>query len=86
VFKSQTILVGKNNAGKSTLIEALRLVAMAGKKSINSNFSPSLAMYNFPIDYKGIRIDTDKLKIDLRNAIYFGSIINLVGFSQPQGS
>ena len=71
VFKSQTILVGKNNAGKSTLIEALRLVAMAGKKSLNSNFSPALAMYNFPIDYKGIRIDTDKLKIDLRNAIYF---------------
>ena len=32
-FKSMTIIVGKNNAGKSTIIEALRLVAWAGKKS-----------------------------------------------------
>lgn len=71
VFKSQAILVGKNNAGKSTLIEALRLVSMSGKKATCSVFSLPLAMYGFPIDYKGIRLDTDKLKIDLRNAIYF---------------
>lgn len=69
-FKVQTIIVGKNNAGKSTMIEALRLIAFAGKKSLSSNFSQPLAMYDFPIDYKGIKIDTDKLKIDLRSAIY----------------
>lgn len=69
-FKFRTILVGKNNAGKSTLIEALRLVSMAGKKASCSVFSLPLAMYGFPIDYRGIRLDTDKLKIDLRNAIY----------------
>jgi AAA15 family ATPase/GTPase len=70
-FRKQTILVGKNNAGKSTLIEALRLISAAGKRSLNSHFSKPLGMYDLPIDYEGIKIDTDKLKIDLRNAIYF---------------
>ena len=53
------------------MIEALRLISAAGKRSLNSHFSKPLGMYDLPIDYEGIKIDTDKLKIDLRNAIYF---------------
>jgi len=37
-FKKQTVIVGKNNAGKSTIIEALRLVAFVSKKFSTAHF------------------------------------------------
>jgi len=69
-FKNTVIIVGKNNAGKSTLVEALRVIANAGKKS-------KTAIYSFPPQNMGIphqmgfSLDPRKLKIDLRSIVYF---------------
>lgn len=39
-FKDETIIVGKNNAGKSSIIEALRLTAFAAKRFKTAKFKP----------------------------------------------
>ncbi len=65
-FKNLTIIVGKNNAGKSTMVEALRLVSLALSRFRNVNYinppiwlelpqkakgiSPSLKSYGFNIE------------------------------------
>lgn len=70
-FKDISIIVGKNNAGKSTVIEALRLIALAGKKSKISNFShPPTEIKKLG---KGVKINIDCLKIDLRTVAYLYS-------------
>ena len=67
-FRDLNIVVGKNNAGKTTLIEALRLVSLVTRRyktapyknvpdwlkipRINSGISPSLAKIDF--SYKNI--------------------------------
>ena len=70
-FKELCILVGKNNAGKSTVIEALRLIAVAGKKSNKAVFDVAPVNMGFSAYDKGIKIDTIKLKIDLRSIVNF---------------
>lgn len=71
-FKDTTIIVGKNNAGKSTIIEALRLVAWAGKKSkINTAYNYAPQNFNFGFSKKGIKLNIDKLKINLIRCGYF---------------
>lgn len=70
VYKDLSIFVGKNNAGKSSMIEALRMVAYASQKSIQTTYKE--APYGLGVSgrEKGIRIDVDKLKIDLRGIVY----------------
>lgn len=70
-FRDMTIIVGKNNAGKSTIIEALRLVAAAQKKSKSTNYTDLPRFLGRPNTYKGFSLNTDKLKIDLRTVIHF---------------
>ena len=71
-FRAMSIIVGKNNAGKSTIIEALRLVAAAGKKSqITTTYKQPPKDFKLPLAHKGFYLDVSKLKIDLRNIIYF---------------
>lgn len=70
-FKDLCIIVGKNNAGKSTLIEALRLISAAGKKSAKVSFYTVPAGLGFSPFYKGVKLDPEKLKIDLRGVIHF---------------
>ena len=70
VYKDISIFVGKNNAGKSSMIEALRMVAYASQKSTQTTYKE--APYGLGVSgrEKGIRIDVDKLKIDLRGIVY----------------
>ena len=71
IFKELTIVVGENNAGKSCLIEALRLVSRAAQASKKRIYvSPPVEM-DLPAAYKGFIIDTQKLKIDLGVIIYY---------------
>jgi len=71
-FRAMSIIVGKNNAGKSTIIEALRLVAAAERKSQTTTAykQPPLNL-SLPLSNKGFYLDISKLKIDLRNIVYF---------------
>ena len=68
--KDLVILVGKNNAGKSSFIEALRMVAFASQKSIQTTYKEAPIGLGISIREKGIRIDIEKLKIDLRGIVY----------------
>ena len=65
-----TIAVGKNNAGKSTMIEGLRLIALAiksGKKHNYKDLPPIFQQRN----KKSKKLNLDSLKIDLRTVSHF---------------
>ena len=69
-FKDLTIIVGRNNAGKSTIIEALRMISSARNKACTTNYiNPpnSLAIQGI----SGFKINCDMLRIDLRTVVYF---------------
>ena len=70
-FRDLCIIVGKNNAGKSSLIEALRLISAAGKRAQNSVYIPVSPSLGFSAFTRGFSIDTGKLKISLSGAVYF---------------
>lgn len=70
-LRELTIIVGKNNAGKSSLIEALRMISIASKKCINANFSLPPATLSLPVSVKGFKLPVERLKIDLRGVVYY---------------
>lgn len=70
ILKELSVLVGKNNAGKSTITEALRMIAFAARKSTRTTYKEIPVLFGQGIGKKGIRIDAEALKIDLRSAIY----------------
>ena len=77
------IIVGKNNAGKSTIIEALRLIAAAGKKSKSAIYKESPKSLGIALNNEGFVIDPVKLRIDLRVIIHFydeNSIAKIIGY------
>lgn len=69
-LKDITVIVGNNNAGKSTLIEALRLVAYVVNKYKNTTYGDLPIEFSLPKVQKGFKIPTANLMIDLRSAIY----------------
>lgn len=64
-----TIIVGCNNAGKSTLIEAIRLVAEAGRKAGTSAFIAAPLGLSISAYEKGVKKDCEKLRIDLKGVV-----------------
>src|ERR1035437_88669 len=70
-FKDLSIIVGKNNSGKSTIVEALRLISAASKKSKKAIYTTPAPSLGLPLANKGFKIDVQKLKIDLRGIRYF---------------
>ncbi len=70
-FKQLTIIVGENNAGKSCLIESLRLVAKAAQSSRKRVYVSAPQEFDLPANIRGFYIDTQKLRIDLRIIIYY---------------
>jgi AAA15 family ATPase/GTPase len=53
-FKNLSIVVGKNNAGKSTLIEALRLVSLAVSRFGSVAYQTHPNWLDLPLIAKGI--------------------------------
>jgi hypothetical protein len=70
-FKKLSIILGENNAGKSCLIEALRLVSKAAQISRKRVYCPAPISFELPANIRGFKIDTRKLKIDLKIIIYY---------------
>jgi len=66
-----SIIVGKNNAGKSTLVEALRMISMASKKCIYTTYVTPPKSLKLPLIVKGFRLPIEKLKIDLKSIVNF---------------
>ena len=70
-FKEISIIVGENNAGKSCLVESLRLVSVAGQNASRKYYVSIPGRFGLPIILKGFSVDCEKLKIDLKSIVYF---------------
>lgn len=70
-FKDISVIVGKNNVGKSTLLESIRLVALAIRKSTHTTYINLPKGLGFTLREKGFRLDVTKLKINLKNIVYY---------------
>lgn len=68
-LKQLTIMVGKNNAGKSTLIEALRIVSVISNRIYNLNFKPAPQWVGDNSLY-GISPSIENLNISTQNIFY----------------
>ncbi len=69
-FKNISAIVGKNNAGKSSLIEALRIVAMSVRKCTHTTYKNLPKEFQCPLREQGFRLEVERLKIDLRGVVY----------------
>lgn len=69
-FRDTSILVGSNNAGKSTIIEALRIVSVVALKYKNSNYIVPPKELGEKANAKGIKLNLENLKIDFRSVVY----------------
>lgn len=68
-FRNVSIVVGNNNAGKSTLIEALRVVSFASQKIKRTNYVPAPRELELPLVVRGMNLNVEHLKIDLRTIV-----------------
>ncbi len=71
LFKKLSVIVGENNAGKSCLVESLRLISKAAQGSRRRIYISAPKEFDLPANIRGFIIDTQKLKIDLSIIIYY---------------
>lgn len=69
-FSRITVAVGRNNAGKTTLIEALRLVAIATSKFKKGVFSSAPEWTGLGLASKGFRLSLGKIEFSFDGIIY----------------
>lgn len=67
-FKSTVIIVGQNNAGKSTIIEALRLVSIVASRNLNFLNVPK--WLDLPSIYKGVKPSITGLDFPTKNIFH----------------
>lgn len=70
ILKGLSIVVGKNNAGKSTMIEALRLIAIVSQKYLTSHFKSPPEWTNLHLADKGIIPSLKGFEYSSDNAVY----------------
>ena len=73
-----TVIVGKNNAGKSTAIEAIRIISMATRKYKTANYISPPQSLSLEKQFRGFRLPVENFKIDLRSIVYFYGKTNAV--------
>lgn len=69
-FKQETIIVGKNNAGKSTIIEGLRLIGLITERYKHLSFYDAPDWLDIPKYHRGVRIDLTALSLSWENLFY----------------
>ena len=67
---TNNIIIGENNAGKSTLLEVLRIINNAIEKLKVKYYNSSKIEYGLGIGYKGIYMDLEELDIETENIFY----------------
>ncbi len=67
-FKENAVIVGKNNAGKSTIVEALRLVSIVASRALNFRELP--AWLELPNSYKGVSPSLTGLDFPIKNLFH----------------
>lgn len=69
-FNDLSIVVGKNNAGKSTLIEALRLISLITSRYKTLPYKQRPSWSNLPLYSYGISPSTKGIDISFKNIFY----------------
>src|SRR6185503_6812665 len=69
-FRKTTVVVGRNNAGKSTIIEALRLVALVVSRLGNINYKEPPEWTKLSRRYRGVAPSLAEAGLDLTNAFH----------------
>ena len=64
LFRRTAIVVGQNNAGKSTIVEALRILSAVAQKFKHANYVSPPKSLGLPIVTKGIKVNIDYLKME----------------------
>lgn len=69
-FRNTSVIVGQNNAGKSTIVEALRILSVVAQKFKLVNYVEAPRGLGLPLATKGIKVNLDNLKIDFRSIVH----------------
>lgn len=69
-LKQETIIVGKNNAGKSTIIEGFRLIGLITERYKNLSFHDVPDWLDIPRYHRGVRIDLTALNLSWENLFH----------------
>ncbi|WP_207421808.1 ATP-dependent nuclease [Desertivirga brevis] len=69
-FRELSIIVGKNNAGKSTIIEALRILSLVVNKARSTHYLKSPEWLGFDDDVLGIQPSIKNLDISSQNIFH----------------
>ena len=69
-LKKLTLIVGSNNAGKSSITEALRIIGLSIRKFKSTKYVSLPATLKLPLTIRGIELNLEDLRIDLRTIVY----------------
>ena len=69
-LKDLTVIVGKNNAGKTTLVEALRLLSVVVSRYKNLPYKPPPDWTNLPLREYGVSPSLRNLEINFRSIFH----------------
>ena len=69
-IKPITIIVGRNNAGKSTIVEALRLISIVTSRYQKLTYHPPPRWLDIPTRMRGASPDLRNLQIDFDTLCY----------------
>ena len=69
-LKQETIIVGKNNVGKSTIIEGFRLIGLITERYKHLNFQDRPDWLDIPRYIRGVRIDLTGLNLSWENLFH----------------
>lgn len=69
-FNSMTIAIGRNNAGKSTFVEAIRLLSLASAKYKNSTYFEPPEWTGLSIRHRLIKTSLSSIELDLEKVFY----------------
>lgn len=69
-LRDTSIIVGSNNSGKSTIIEALRIVSDIAQKFRHTNYIYAPSILGLQASVRGIHVNINQLRIDLRTIVH----------------
>jgi len=69
-INTETIIVGKNNAGKSTIVEGLRLVAIITERYKNIAFTKAPDWIDLPFSHRGVGVSLTGLNMSWQNIFH----------------
>lgn len=69
-LKQESIIVGKNNAGKSTIIEVFRIIGLITERYKSLGFHDAPDWLEIPRYHRGVRIDLTSLSLSWENLFH----------------